>query len=286
MRRTMPRACSGFTLTELAVVALIVGLLLASAMYTLSAQTDQRDFSDTQQRLSQARDLVIAFAIANCRLPCPARYTSAASNSAGLESFCTGASGGCAGSETTTAQSHGNCSDYYDGYLPAASLGFGPTDSAGFAVDAWNNRIRYAVTGSTPTGCATTPPALTLVYTSSANLKTYGVACQPPDLLLCRSASGPITAASCITAANQAMASNLIAAIVFSIGKNGGTSPDATTATALGRTDEAANLDGNASFVLHTPTTSDSANGEYDDQFTWITAGELNSRLISAGVLP
>ena len=117
-------------------------------------------------------------------------------------------------------------------------------------------------------------------------MKTYGVACQPPDLLLCRSASGPITSSSCITSANQAMASNLIAALVFSPGKNASTSPDAATATARGRTDEAANLDGNASFVMHTPTSSDSANGEFDDQFLWITAGEIYSRLIAAGLLP
>ena len=281
MGRRTARACGGFTLTELAVVMVIVGLLLASAMYTLSAQMDQRDFEETQRRLSQAHDLVLAFAIANGRLPCPARYASAASNSAGLESFCSAASGTCAGSETTTVWAHGNCSNYYDGYLPAASVGFGPTDSAGFAVDAWNNRIRYVVTGNTP-ACA---PGTTLVYTSTANLKTYGVTCQPPDLLLCRSSTG-ITASSCPTAANQLMASNLIAAIVFSPGKNYGTASDAATATAAGRTDEAANLDGNASFVVHTPTSSDAANGEYDDQFTWITAGELYSRLIAAGVLP
>jgi prepilin-type N-terminal cleavage/methylation domain-containing protein len=281
MRRRTARASSGFTLTEMAVVTVIVALLLASAMYTLSAQIDQRDFEETQRRIAQARELVLAFAVANGRLPCPARYASSASNSSGLESFCTAASGSCAGSETTTVQAHGNCSDYYDGYLPAASIGFAPTDSAGFAVDAWNNRIRYVVTGSTP-ACA---PATTLVYTSTANLKTYGVTCQPPDLLLCRSATG-ITGASCLTSANQMMASSLIATVVFSTGKNYGTATDAATATAAGRTDEAANLDGNASFVVHTPTPSDAANGEFDDQFTWITAGELYSRLVAAGVLP
>jgi prepilin-type N-terminal cleavage/methylation domain-containing protein len=283
IRRSWPRRPHGFTLTELAVVTTIIGLLLATLMYSMSAQVDQRDFEETRQRLQQARDLVVAFAIANGRLPCPARYVSSSSNSQGLESFCSAASGACGGSETTTVQTHGNCSNYYDGYLPAASIGFGPTDSAGFAVDAWNNRIRYVVTGSTPTSCATAP---TLVFTSATNMKTYGVACQPPDILLCRSASGPITGSSCITSANQAMASNLIAAVVFSTGKNSSTASDAATATSLGRTDEAANLDGNASFVVHTPTGSDAANGEFDDQFLWITAGEIYNRLVAAGLLP
>ena len=160
-----------FTLIELAVVLMIVGLLLSSVTYTLSAQVDQRDFEETRRRLDQARELVIAFAIANGRLPCPARYVDASSNSLGRESFCAAATGGCSGSETTTVQAHGNCSNYYDGYLPAGSVGFQTVDSNGFAVDAWTNRIRYVVTKTTPT-CAA---ANALVYTSTSNLKTYGV---------------------------------------------------------------------------------------------------------------
>jgi prepilin-type N-terminal cleavage/methylation domain-containing protein len=272
----------GFTLTELAIVTTVVALLLASLLYTLSAQVEQRNFEDTRRRLEQARDLVLAFAIANGRLPCPARYTSAASHSQGLESFCAAATGSCAGTETTTVQAHGNCSNYYDGYLPAATIGFQTTDANGFAMDAWNNRIRYVVTRTTP-ACA---PANTLVYTSSANLKTYGVACQPPDLLICKSSSGPITGASCISAANQLVATNVVAGIVFSPGKNFPTAQTAAAAAAAGRTDEAANMDGDASFVFHPPAPSNAANGEFDDQFVWITAGELYNRLIGGGVLP
>ncbi len=43
---------------------------------------------------------------------------------------------------------------------------------------------------------------------------------------------------------------------------------------------------GDRGFVFHTPTPSTAANGEFDDQFTWITAGELYGKLIAAGVLP
>jgi type II secretory pathway pseudopilin PulG len=279
--RTRIRA-GGFTLTELAIVTTIVALLLASLMYTLSAQLDQRNIDDTRRRLEQARDLVLAFAIANGRLPCPARYVVGGTNSLGLESFCPAGTGTCVNTETTTVQAHGNCSNYYDGYLPAASIGFQTTDSNGFAVDAWSNRIRYVVTKTSP-ACA---PANTLVYTSAANLKTYGLACQPPDLLVCKSASGPITGASCITTANQVTASGLLTAMVFSTGKNFLTAQTATAATTAGRIDEAANLDGDASFVSHPLAGSDAANGEFDDQFVWITSGELYSKLVTAGVLP
>lgn len=279
--RTRTRA-TGFTLTELAIVTTIVALLLASLMYTMSAQVEQRNIDDTRRRLEQARDLVLAFALANGRLPCPARYVSSANNSSGLESFCNAATGTCVNTETTTVQSHGNCSNYYDGYLPAATIGFQTTDSNSFAVDIWGNRIRYVVTKTSPV-CA---PANTLVFTSAANLKTYGLSCQPPDLLVCRSASGPITSSSCVTTANQAAAAGLVTAIVFSTGKNFNSAQTAAAATTLGRVDEAANLDGDASFVYHTLAGSEAANGEFDDQFVWITSGELYSRLVSAGVLP
>lgn len=276
-----PRRPQGFTLTELAIVTTIVGLLLASLMYTLSAQTEQRNLDDTRRRLEQARDLVYAFSIANGRLPCPARITNTISHSQGLESFCPASSGACLTSETTTVQAHGNCSNYYDGYLPAASIGFQTVDTQGFAVDTWGNRIRYAVT-KTPPGCA---PPNTQVYTSSANLKTYGVNCQPPDLLVCKSATG-ISSASCGLPANQAVAGNVVTAIIFSTGKNFSTATTAAAATVAGRLDEAANLDADASFVSHPVAPSGATNGEFDDQMVWITSGEVYSRLVSAGLLP
>ena len=46
------------------------------------------------------------------------------------------------------------------------------------------------------------------------------------------------------------------------------------------------NTDGNALFVSHTPAPSGATNGEFDDQFTWITVGEIYGRLIAAGKLP
>lgn len=67
-----PRSWRGYTLVELAVVLAIVGLQLDSMMYMLSAQTEQRNFEETRRRLETARDLLLGFAVANGRLPCPA----------------------------------------------------------------------------------------------------------------------------------------------------------------------------------------------------------------------
>jgi hypothetical protein len=70
----------------------------------------------------------------------------------------------------------------------------------------------------------------------------------------------------------------VVVAVVYSIGKNG--------ATGSGGIDEAANVNGDGVFVWHTPAPAGAANGEFDDQMTWIAVGELYGKLIAAGVLP
>jgi len=265
----------GFTLTELAVVVAIVALLLGGLLYTLSAQTDQRNFEETRRRLELARELLLAFAITNGRLPCPAR------------SAATAAPVTVTGDEVRTAAAIPDCvgdavTDHYGGasggvtlgLLPARTIGFQQIDSGGLAVDAWNNRIRYAVARlvTNCSGASTLPH-----FTNATNLKANGITCQPNDLIVCKSATG-ITATACGGAANQVMTQDLVVAVVFSTGKNG--------AIGSGGIDEAANVNGDRVFVYHTPTPVGAANGEFDDQFTWITHGELYGRMIAAGVLP
>ena len=288
MRSSAANRSHGFTLTELAVVMTIVAFLLASLMYTLSAQTDQRNFLEPQTRLEQARELVLSYAIVNGRLPCPARC-------AGWPN-CTTTS--AEARDVTTGQcTSGGVEDYYGGtlssgvtggLLPAQTVGYQQVDPGGFAIDAWGNRIRYAVAKSiasgTCSGTFTNPH-----WVNATNMKANGIACQPGDLLICKSSTG-ITSSACGGGTNQLMSQSLVVAIVYSTGKNFVTAQDATTATTLGRTDEAANLNGagNADpvFVYHPLTGSDFGNGEFDDQFTWITVGELYGKLIAAGLLP
>ena len=269
-RQRLPGS-AGFSLVELAIVLLVVTLMLSSLLYTLSAQTEQRNFEDTRRRLEQARELVLAFAIVNGRLPCPATAASA-----GVEDPVGG----------------GNCTTPNGGWLPARTIGFQTTDPNGFAIDAWSNRIRYAVSATVPINSdapricrplvnpAPPPnflPPIAPHFTDRNNMKLQGIDCQPSDLLICKSATG-ITGTTCGGTANQIMTQNLVVAIIFSTGKNG-----ATGGTGL---DEAANLNGDQVFVFHVPAPSGAANGEFDDQFTWITVGELYGKLIAAGVLP
>jgi prepilin-type N-terminal cleavage/methylation domain-containing protein len=262
-RRQFRRANAphGFTLVELAVVVAIVALLLGTLMYTLSAQTDQRNFEETRRRLDSAHDLLLAYAIANGRLPCPATATSN-----GYEDPVGGA--------TCTIFS---AAAKYSGWLPAVTIGFQQVDSSGYAIDAWGNRIRYAVS-FTNTGCATTPPANTLLFTNASNLKTYGISCQPNDLVVCKSATGT-TPSSCGPATNSLTNQQLVVAVVLSMGKNGAIACSTCT-------DQNENTDGDPVFIYHTLTPAGATNGEFDDQMVWIPVGELYSRLIGAGVLP
>lgn len=279
------RTTRGFSLVELAIVMAIVALLLGTMMVTLSAQTEQRNADETRRRLDQARELILTYAMINGRLPCPARSANTASPATVAGDEVRDASGSCVGDAVT---------DYYGGasgattlgLLPARTIGYQQTDSSGLAVDAWGNHIRYAVANliTNCSGTSTTPH-----FTNATNLKANGISCQPNDLLICKSSNDgtyTITATACGGAANQIMSQSLVAAIVYSTGKNFNTAQSAAAATALGRTDEAANLNGDRVFVWHTPTPSTAANGEFDDQMTWITVGELYGRLISAGALP
>jgi prepilin-type N-terminal cleavage/methylation domain-containing protein len=266
------RTASGFTLVEVAIVVAIVALLLGSLTYSLSAQVEQAGLEETRRRLDQAKSLLLAFAVVHGRLPCPARSTSFGDEVRNAAAQC----------------SDGTGEDYYGGtlaggvmggLLPARAIGFQPVDADGFALDAWGNRIRYAVEKFV-TGCSGSsvlPP-----FTSAANLKANGVTCQPRDLLVCKSASGvsgTAGATNCGAAGNALTNQNVVVALVYSPGKNGAASGAASA-------DEAANANGDPVFVSHPPTPAGATNGEFDDQIGWIAVGELYARLIAAGVLP
>ncbi|HXR59477.1 MAG TPA: type II secretion system protein [Burkholderiales bacterium] len=246
----------GFSLTELAIVLAIIGVLLGGLMYTLFAQYEQQAWNETQQRLEAAREAILGFAVTNGRLPCPARA-------------------GAQADEVRDPQ--GECRDgageiYYSGLLPARAIGHQPVDADGFAVDAWGNRMRYAVAKSV-TGCATAP---TLPhFTHATNLKTNGITCQPSDLVVCKAAAGA-TGTTCGASSNVLTNQNVVAAIVWSTGK----------APGAGGADENANLNGDAVFVSRPPSPSGASGGAFDDMLVWIPSGVFYGRLISAGVLP
>ena len=254
-------AARGFTLVEIAVVMVVVGLLMMSMLLPLSAQLEQKAAADTLKRMEDAREALIAFALLNGRLPCPAT-----SGSAGIEA----PTGG------------GVCTQPYDGFLPARTLSIYPQSAGGNALDAWNNPIRYAVSKVTSSVYTKyTPGSAGIKYQVSLNgLGDPGL---QPDLRICATASaitnpGQPTA----TCGGQDIASTTsVVAVIYSTGKNGALAADASS-----RPDEAANLNADRVFVSHLSAPSGSTGGEFDDILIWISAGTLFNRMIAASVLP
>lgn len=119
----------GFTLVEIAIVLVIVGILLSGGLTILSSQQEMRRQQESTTMLSEAREALIGFAIVNGRLPCPADPTvaSGAAN-AGVERAATPA--GCTGGVPAL-----------QGVLPWATLGLPE-------LDAWSHRFTYRVSAS------------------------------------------------------------------------------------------------------------------------------------------
>lgn len=244
----------GFTLVEMAIVMFIMALALGTGLTLLSAQQDQQKVDDTAIRLNDVREALIGYALAYGRLPCPA-----SANSNGAESY-VGIIGGS------------SCTNFYNGFLPAATLGISPVDNQGYAIDAWGNRIRYAVTA-----WSNSSPAVSNVFTTTNGMSTAWNSNLSPDLLVCSTATG-ISNTSCN--GNALTSSPGMPAVIYSTGKNG-----AAYSTGI---DEAANLDGNTIFVSHNVIFSkdNPTNGEFDDQVIWLSPNILFNRMVQAGKLP
>lgn len=119
------RRASGFTLTEAAIVLVVVGLLLGGLMTTLPQQIAQRRTDITRTRLELAREALLGFAISHGRLPCPATASSR-------------------GDEVPSGG--GNCGSD-DGLLPGRTLGLDRLDAEAYYTDGWDRPIRYALAG-------------------------------------------------------------------------------------------------------------------------------------------
>jgi prepilin-type N-terminal cleavage/methylation domain-containing protein len=255
-----PATQKGFTLLEMAIVLMIVGLLLGGMLVPLTAQMDQRNFTETRKALDDIQQALIGYAIINGRLPCPASSTSN-----GVESFDTGSGGN---------STNGRCSNFNNGFVPAATLGIASTvdnqGNTGFAVDAWGNRIHYAVTASN-----------SRAFTSLNGMKSTGISSLSPDLLVCSTAS---TSGSSCSVANSALtASPGVPVVIYSTGKNGG---HYATGTDEAENPNPSSADTDDVFVSHNITSSSATNGEFDDLVIWISPNVLINRMVAAGKLP
>jgi len=232
--------CSGFSLVELAIVLLIVALLIGGMLVPLSAQRDIQNINDTQRQLASINEALLGFAADQRRLPCPA-----APNTTGIENPVGG----------------GACTNNYDGFLPAITLGFSPTDAQGYAIDGWGNRIRYAVTSANADA-----------FTTAGGMQAAWSAGLTPDLRVCNTAAN-IAANDCPAADRM---TNSAVAVIFSTGKNGGATPDVININELANW----TTSNDRVFVSTTPSAA------FDDIVVWLSPNILYNRMVSAGRLP
>lgn len=109
---------TGFSLVEIAIVLVIVGLMIGGLLTPLSVQMEQRRVADTRRMLDEAKEALVGYAVRHGHLPCPA--ISAANGEEDRNGY--------------------RCTDERrDGFLPWATLGLPK-------LDAWNHLYRYSVT--------------------------------------------------------------------------------------------------------------------------------------------
>ena len=241
----------GFSLVEMAVVLVIIGLLLGGLLVPLSAQMEQERRSRTISLLDEVKEAMLGFAVANDRLPCPAIPASA-----GVEAPLGG----------------GICTNQF-GFVPVVTLGLaGETNADGLLLDAWGNPLRYSVTRTGGSFAFTTFNSIS--FASS------------PDLVVCDAASA--SGASCST--GMTLVSNA-PAVLYSMGKDGASPAGSATQTEnaeanLGGGPMGLNYRVSSNRVFtHAPYREDTGN-QFDDLVTWISSSILYNRMVKAGVLP
>ncbi|MBF0107928.1 MAG: prepilin-type N-terminal cleavage/methylation domain-containing protein [Magnetococcales bacterium] len=115
-------SCSGFTLLEMAMVLLILGLLLGGMLGPLSQRQEVNRRQEGEALLREVHDTLMGFVMTHGYFPCPDGDGDGREDRKDM---------GCDGSMVIAG-------DVFLGQLPHVTLGVG-------RMDPWNNRLRYAV---------------------------------------------------------------------------------------------------------------------------------------------
>jgi len=138
----------GFTLIEMAMVIVLIGLIVSGGLFALAPILDKAKTNQTNATLDQVESALELFAIRYSRLPCPADGSLAniAANSGtyGLEQG--GGATGCSVPVTNAV-------------IPWKTLGLDES----YSLDGWNNRLSYWTSGmpNLGTGAVTSTAYLT-----------------------------------------------------------------------------------------------------------------------------
>ena len=243
---------SGFSLLEMAVVMLIVGLLLGGLFSAVGDSTQLKRRSDATAQLKLIQEALYGFAQANGRLPCPASNASV-----GQESPVGG----------------GACTPGYHGFVPAVTLGLqGSLNSQSLLMDPWGNPLRYSVSDLTITGSS--------AFTSTAGLDKLfaNVALMVPGAnMICVA-----TTAAC----GATILSNTVPALIYSLGNNWGSFSSALELENVTPPVIAPGWGSVANNNFVSAGYADEGANEFDDLLVWLSPSILFFRLVSAGQLP
>jgi prepilin-type N-terminal cleavage/methylation domain-containing protein len=254
-----PRIQAGFSLLELAIVLLIVGLLLGGLIMPLSARIDQQRIDSSRQQLEQIRQALVGYALARDALPCPA----------------TPASDGLASATAT------GCTRQH-GFVPAVTLGLpGAQNRDKLLLDPWGSPIRYSVTNSDANANGNWD------FVRPGEMRAVTLANLAPSLDICTTTTGS-SATAC--ASNATTLTSSAPVVLVSLGKDWATATSADQLENLGAT-----VGGGPSGVTYPVAADDvfvsrtagaQAGNEFDDIVTWVSPAALYGDLVSAGRLP
>jgi len=256
----------GFTLVEIAIVVLVLGLLLGSLLGPLSVRVEQQEIQKTSDQMEEIKEALYGYAMANGALPCP-----------------DGDGDGMADPLVATTTSP--CNDF-EGGLPFETIGATRGDAWGFR---FLYRVTLAFTVADNRICAANDGDLDLCD-NPQNLEL-----DDPNI---RVGTRPLTSPHAL-ASDPASRVATAPAVVLSHGKNGFGATRVTGGSAPPpepNTDELTNANRNrATFVsrhysfTQTPcddTDPGAAYCGFDDIVIWLSANVLKYRLVQAGRLP
>ncbi len=249
----------GFTLVELAIVILIMGLILGGLAMPLAVQRENARLEAAEAQADRIRDALMGFALVNGFLPCPATPSSN-----GLAAV---AGGGC-------VRQHG--------FVPASTLGLnGTRNDDNLLLDPWASAFRYSVSASDVDGDGNWD------FTAGGEMGDVTMASLAPELTVCTTAAGS-TPTACADPASTLSATAPI--IVYSLGKDWATSNGADQQENVGATvgggpsGTTYRVAGDAVFVSRSRSVQ--AGNEYDDVVLWASPLHLYQTLVAGGQLP
>lgn len=251
----------GFTLIEIAIVIMIIGLIVGTLIPTWLSQTANQRIANTKTGGDTIKSTLISFISRNNRLPCPANGALPVGDpNYGRETTPPGTCTGAIVAGSTVR-----------GIVPWVSLGLSePTAS-----DAYLRRFSYQVTTSQTNLVATTLPGM------RGTITIHGAA---PIQLGLAPTGNQVNACSTTAGDNSCNIASVVA--ILSHGENGFGAflPSGAVMPAATAAREAENADDDANLVR--ADYSNNPTDPFDDILLALTPDELIAGLIQAGNVP